>query len=411
MDKSLLQAFPDCVRRIRLLEPVVNAWETIDLDRIALELERAWRSARPGRLVGTLVGVKDVFDTADMPTRYGSPLFAQHRPAKDAWVVQRLREADAVIAGKTVSTEFAYLHPSKTAHPVDPSRTPGGSSSGSAAAVAAGMVPLAIGTQTAGSTLRPAAYCGIYGYKPTYSLVPMDGCLRLAPSLDTVGLFARELPALETLAQWLSQDRIMPEAAKAAEPPRIRVVDPGRGPCDASVREAFSALLERIAATGAQVDMADTFPLTELVALHRRIMSYEAAAELGAHADAHPAQVSAEFHALVQEGYACARADYDAAQQRTAALRHWMDREFEQFDMLLLPSAGEEAPLRSAGTGNPDWCRPASLLGLPAMNVPVGTGRSGLPIGVQIVGRAHQDARLLASARWLADVCAKTATR
>lgn len=403
MDDRQVDAFAHCSRQIRLLEPTINAWESIDLGRIAGELERVWHAGLPGRLAGTLVGVKDVFDTVDMPTRYGSPIFAQHQPVQDAWVVRRMRDAGMVIAGKTVTTEFAYLHPAKTANPADLSRTPGGSSSGSAAAVAAGMVPLAIGTQTAGSTVRPAAYCGVYGYKPTYGLVPLDGCRHLAPSLDTVGLFACGLSELEALAQLLSQGRILPGAQHPA-PPRVCAVLPENGPSDAAVRAAFAALLARVRSTGVPLEVAQAFPLEECVRLHRCIMAYEAAAEFRALVDEHPTQISPEFQALMREGRAFSRDDYDAAQQRTAALRRWMDQEFERFDLLLLPSAAEEAPLRSAGTGNPDWCRPASLLGLPAMNVPIGTGQSGLPVGVQIVGRTHGDSQLLASARWLAKV-------
>lgn len=405
MDKKFLHAFSHLSRQVRLVEPVVKAWENIDLGRIAHELERVWQAGLPGRLAGTLVGVKDVFDTADMPTRYGSPIFARHQPARDAWVVRRMREAGLVIAGKTVTTEFAYLHPSKTANPVDPSRTPGGSSSGSAAAVAAGMVPLAIGTQTAGSTLRPAAYCGVYGYKPTYGVVPMDGCRPLAPSLDTVGLFARELDDMEALVQLLSEGRIMAVGVGKASPaPRMRVVLPELGPSDTAVRAAFASLLARLRSADVPLELLSGFPLEECVRLHRGIMAYEAAAGFRELVEAHPGWVSHEFQALMREGLACTREDHAAAQRRVAELRHWIDGEFERFDVLLLPSAAEEAPLCAAGTGNPDWCRPASLLGLPAMNVPVGRSRSGLPLGVQIVARAHHDAQLLAAARWLASL-------
>ncbi|WP_326537438.1 amidase [Pseudorhodoferax sp.] len=403
MDRNFLHAYAHCARQVRLLEPVVNAWETIDLGRIAYELERVWQAGLPGRMAGTLVGVKDVFDTADMPTRYGSPIFARHQPGQDAWVVRRMREAGLVIAGKTVTTEFAYLHPGKTANPADPTRSPGGSSSGSAAAVAADMVPLAIGTQTAGSTLRPAAYCGVYGYKPTYGIVPMDGCRPLAPSLDTVGLFARELDDLEALAQLLSQGSILTGVTKAS-PPRICVVPPEIGPSDAAVRAAFATLLSRLRSTGVPLELASGFPLQECVRLHRCIMAYEAAAGFRDLVEAHPTLISPEFQTLMHEGRACAHDDYAAARNRVDALRHWMDRAFDRFDLLLLPSAAEEAPLRTTGTGNPDWCRPASLLGLPAMNVPIGRSRAGLPLGVQIVARAHHDVQLLAAARWLVGI-------
>lgn len=402
MDELRAAAFAECLARIEAREPAVGAWAYVDLASLVQALAQRAGRAVQGPLDGVLVGVKDMFDTADMPTGYGSPLFAAHRPREDAWVVQRLRAAGAVVAGKTVSTEFAYLQPGKTAHPLDPSRTAGGSSSGSAAAVAAGMVPLAIGTQTAGSTLRPAAYCGVYGYKPTHGLVPLAGCRPLAPSLDTVGLFARTLSGLADLAGVLSNGRI---AAARPTAPRIRWLPMDALACDAAVRDGIGRLMRAAAAAGAQVAIAEDFPLRELVDLHHRVMAYEAAQLHGALVDAHADQVSAVFQALVLQGRGAAPAEDAQARHRTAVLRQRIALAFADFDVLVLPSAGEEAPVRTAGTGNPDWCRPASLLGFPALSVPIGLGAAGLPIGVQLVGRPHGDTALLGFAQWLAQLC------
>lgn len=406
-----LAAFSTHARCIEAREPVIGAWAHLDLEGAARQVEQAERigqgvpdEEREPRLMGALagvpIGIKDVFDTVDMPTCYGSPIFAGHRPKQDAWIVRRLREAGAAIVGKTESTEFAYLHPARTTHPMDAARTPGGSSSGSAAAVAAGMVPLAIGTQTAGSTIRPAAYCGVFGFKPTFGIVPMTGCRALAPSLDTVGLFAHDLSLLARLAGVLSNGQIAGGPSTQTAPPRVRIAAPTPWGCEDSMHRLFEDLGRRLNAV-ASCDGAQFIDAEETIALHRLTLSYEAHQEYRGLVQAHGREISEPFHALMKEGASHTGAAYASALQRRREMRAGIDREFAHFDVLLLPSAPGEAPLRSGGsTGNPDCCRLASLLGLPAITVPAGTGPAGLPLGVQLVGRAGGDSRLLEAAGW-----------
>lgn len=392
----------ECARRIRELEPSVGAWEHVDFEIMERWSVSLRATASDSAIAGLPVGIKDVFDTADMPTTYGSQLYAGHQPKEDAWVVRRLREAGAVIIGKTVTTEFAYLQPARTANPLDLARTPGGSSSGSAAAVASGMVALALGTQTAGSTIRPAAYCGVFGFKPTFGVVPMQGCRPLAPSLDTVGMFSRELPLLGKLAQTLSNGFIRSGTLSASTAPRVRLASPRTWGCEDQMHELFDFVAKRLA-LAASCEEAQ-LPATEVTRLHRLILSYEAASEYRELVRTNESRVSEPFRALVEEGSSHTAAGYQEALLHTAELRTLFDHKFADFDVLVLPSATGEAPLRTSGTGNPDCCRLASLLGLPAINVPAGTGRSGLPLGIQLVCKAGDDSKLLQLAGWMASV-------
>lgn len=391
-------AWADTLRAIHELEPRIDAWTCL-----APQPEASLNTIG-GLLAGIPVGIKDVFDTADMPTTYGSPIFAGHRPREDAWIVQRLREAGAFVIGKTATTEFAYLSPTRTRNPHDPERTPGGSSSGSAAAVAAGMVPLAIGTQTAGSTIRPAAYCGVLGYKPSFGLVPMQGCRHLAPSLDTVGLFARDIPLLARAIHVLSSGQVNATLSTAQVAPRIRYLHPRAWQADPAVQHLFDQTIKHLQ-THANVpcEPLQGLDIEEITRLHRTILSYEAEREFRVLVQQHAPLISAPFQALMQEGQAHTQAHYQTARHRTQDWRETLNHGFTTFDLLLLPSAAGEAPGRSEGTGNPDCCRLASLLGLPVISLPAGTGPNGMPLGLQLVARLGNDADLLRNAVWLAE--------
>jgi Asp-tRNA(Asn)/Glu-tRNA(Gln) amidotransferase A subunit family amidase len=346
-----------------------------------------------GPLQGLVVGVKDVIDTADMPTGYGSPLFADHQPARDAEVVAALRQAGAIVLGKTESTEFAMFHPARTRNPRDLSRTPGGSSSGSAAAVAAGMVPVALGTQTAGSVIRPAAYCGVYGFKPTRGWVSTDGVWRLSERLDTVGLFAHCVPDLMLVYRALRPVAETRGYGPAPAAPAVAVLTPTDwGPCDGDVRDALSFVAGRLSDRGWQVrEMAMPANWRHLPEIHNVVMTAEVAQNLHAALGERVGQISESAQAVVDQGDRCSAREYLAAlEARDDALRALAPLA-ASVDLVLAPSALGAAPQGLESTGDPAMCRPWTLLGLPAANVPAFRRPDGLPVGVQFAGLRHDD--------------------
>lgn len=391
-----------CLDRIEQREAQVGAWAALNPEAVRAAALACEGAHEHGALHGILVGIKDVIDTADMPTSYGSALYEGHRPAQDAEVVQLLRAAGAIIAGKTVSTEFAYFSAGKTSNPVDLARTPGGSSSGSAAAVGDRMVPLALGTQTAGSTIRPASFCGAFAFKPTYGLVSMQGVRPLAHSLDTIGLFARCVSDLALLASVLSRGAIQPNLKVSTGRPRIGLVSPR---CFAGVEPSITALFERLAQSlRADADVSwleQAFDVQALCAAQDGIMAVEAWQHHRAEISLHRASISAAFLALADRGAATPADAYSRFVALTAEARSAFDRHFENVDFLVMPSALGEAPLKSEGTGDPVCCRPLTLLGNPCIAVPSGSGPHGLPIGIQVVGRRGADDEVLSWAQWL----------
>jgi Asp-tRNA(Asn)/Glu-tRNA(Gln) amidotransferase A subunit family amidase len=368
--------------RIADREPELAAWVTLT-DRTAA-LAAADRAR--GRLAGLPVGVKDIIDTADLPTGYGSPRWAGHRPAADAEVVRRLRAAGAVVVGKTVTTEFALFDPPRTANPHDASRTPGGSSSGSAAAVGAGMVPLALGSQTVGSVIRPASFCGVWGFVPSPGLVPRDGVHPLSPTFDRVGLLAASaqvlalaLPALATTA---------PPPARAGTRPRVALVRAREWwAADASTRRLVEVAAERLHAD--ELTLPGEF--AGLAEAHRTVLGPEAALALGAEAasGAAPSVV-----ATVREGEAVLGTDYLTALDLIARCRTRLAAAMAGVDALLVPAAVGEAPDRRS-TGDPVMNRMWTTLGVPLLAVPGLRGPTGLPVGLQLVGRPARDLDLL----------------
>jgi Asp-tRNA(Asn)/Glu-tRNA(Gln) amidotransferase A subunit family amidase len=406
-----------CLARIRATEPQVQAWQALD-ETHALTQARARdmdrREGRPcGPLHGIPVGIKDIIDTADLPTEDGTVLHAGRAPDRDATVVTYLRAAGAVIMGKTVTTELATYAPGKTRNPHDFERTPGGSSSGSAAAVAAGMVPLAIGTQTNGSVIRPAAFCGVYGFKPTHGLVPRHGILKLSRTLDSVGVFARSLEDIALLAEQLvgyderdpdTRPRArIPFVSMAAEEPPLSprlafVKTPVWDRADEATHEAFAELAQALGAQCEEHVLPDS--LRDAWDWHRTIMEAEMAANLEMEWERGQGQLSEPLRAQLGRGREVRALDYQKAVARAQQLNGGFAELFAGFDAIVTPSAPGTAPLL-ASTGDPAFCTLWTLCGMPACNLPIMAGADGLPLGVQLVGPREGDARLLRTARWL----------
>lgn len=417
--KELVEA---CLAQIEAREPAVQAWQYLDRGyalRQAEMADEAHRAGKPhGPLHGVPVGIKDVLDTRDMPTENGCALYAGRMPRHDAAAVALLREAGAVILGKTVTTELAYYAPGKTRNPHDPARTPGGSSSGSAAAVAAGMVPLALGTQTNGSTIRPAAFCGVYGYKPTHGLVSRRHMLRLSRSLDHVGLFARTLEDLAILGEALMRfDADDEDMRPAAPPPLVRVLaeEPPAEPklafvktpvwdqAEAATKDAFAELLEALGAKAEPVELPEIF--AEAWPAQKSIMEADMAHNLRREFEQGREKLSPAMRETIERGRAVTAKDYLAAQDLARALEAEIGEIMFAYDAILTPAAPGPAPVGTA-TGSPAFSTLWTLTGVPALTLPLLADENGMPMGVQLVSRRGDDARLLRTARWLTGVLA-----
>jgi amidase len=366
----------------------VRAWAACEP---GLAIQNA--SAARGALQGVPVGVKDILDTFDLPTAYGSPIYAGHRPRADAAVVALARRAGGTILGKTATTEFATHVPAVTRNPHDTSRTPGGSSSGSAAAVADHMVPLAFGTQTAGSVIRPAAYCGVVGYKPTYDLLPRAGVKPHADSLDTVGLFARSVDDAAFFISALSGLKLV-----SVDRPRVAVCRTYEWP---SVQPETAALFERLAKRFALREVSLPAAFQDLRAAQATIQRYELARSLADEYLRFQDKLDASLRERCELGYAIEVPQYAAAVQLATRCRALLDEAFGDCDALLVPAAVGEAPMGLASTGDAVMNAVWTLLQGPSVCVPAGRGPNGMPLAVQVVGRIGDDARTLACAAWL----------
>ncbi len=406
--EELVAAYLD---RIAARESVVGAWQYFDREQALAEARQ--RDAEPprGPLHGVPIAVKDLIDTVDMPTGYGSPIYRSHRPAADASCVALARAAGAVVLGKTVTTEFAAFTPGKTANPRNPAHTPGGSSSGSAAAVADGMAPLAFGTQTAGSVIRPASFCGVAGYKPSLGLINRAGVKPLADSLDTVGVLAGNIGDAAFFAGVLSERPALRHLALPAQPPRIGLY---RTPMWDEAEAATAAALDRARAAlehaGARVEELAIAPehhrLTEA---QDTIMGFEMARSLAHERIRHSAELSPRLAQQLDAGMAVGAEEYDAARALSELARAGLGGFFGRCDAILVAAAPGEAPAGLGYTGNPVFNRMWTLLGPPCATVPAYWGASGLPVGVQLVGRMQDDSRLLACAWFLERALAETA--
>lgn len=408
-----------CLAKIDETDGAIKAWVRVDSDRALARAEEMDAMRKAGRALGALHGIpvalKDIIDTKDLPTECGTAIFEGRQPDADAAIVERLLDAGAVILGKTVTTEFAFMNPAETRNPHDTSRTPGGSSSGSAAAVAGFHAPLAIGTQTNGSVIRPASFCGTFGFKPTRGIVSRRGILQTSRHLDQVGTFGRSLEDVALLTDviggydpkdGLSFPRPRPAMLQGygAEVP----IEPNFAllelPYDDRTESAARAGLdELVAALGAQVDRIPAPEIfTELVEAQRVIHEYEICGHQSEVFAAGWDQLSARLRETIERGRAISQSEYEAAVDLKQRAEGYFQAFFKDFDAVLTLAAPGEAPLaESGGTGDPVFCTIWTLCGLPCLTLPLLVGENGLPVGVQLVGAAEEDDRLLRTANWM----------
>lgn len=409
-----------CIARIAAREPQVGAWAWFDSD-CALDQARALDALRvSGRPIGPLhglpVGIKDIIDTAKVPTENGCAADRGRVPKEDAFVVERLRAAGAIIMGKTVTTELAFMRPSKTRNPHDPAHTAGGSSVGSAAAVAAGMVPLAIGTQTGGSVIRPAAFCGVTGFKPSFGAIPRRGILMQSPSLDTVGVFAADPMGAALCAEVLFGHDVSDPATAPRPFPRLSqtaLSEPPVRPDFAFVRppgwdnaetDTKDALVELVAALGDNVIDVTLPAVFEAAAQERQRINFAEMARYYFRYGRDAADtLGPEIRGAMDAGNAILARDYLAALDWKPVLNAALEEIFDRCDAILCPAAPGPAPRDLNTTGDPVFNSLWTFCGLPAVTLPLLTASNGLPMGVQLVGAHGNDARLLRTARWLYD--------
>jgi Asp-tRNA(Asn)/Glu-tRNA(Gln) amidotransferase A subunit family amidase len=396
-----------CLEQAKAKEPRLKAFEYLPQDI----------ARRPGPLSGIPVAIKDIIATSDMPTTNGSPIYRDHIPAADAWVVERLRSLGATIFGKTVSTEFAWRQPGPTVNPWNPAHTPGGSSSGSAAAVAAGIVPLALGTQTLGSVIRPAAFNGVVGLKPSFGAIPRTGVHPLSPSLDTIGLFARCVDdvalALSLLAATSDSDTHGPRlpgfqvdvdgGVPPLERPRLAIVRFEQwSHVEPEAQQVFEAAIAKVRDAGAVIEELE---LKELDRANWNainiILASDAALIFEGLVERYPDRTSDHLKSLVQVGKAHSALEYLAAKALQEKLRSAFTAEISTFDAVLTLPAFGEAPEGLGFTGKAEYCAPWTLLGVPAVALPAGFGKRALPLGIQVVGAYRQDYRTLRVAKWI----------
>ncbi|MBA5777842.1 amidase [Stappia sp. F7233] len=395
--------FDACAEAIAEKEGIIRAFTALDLDAARL-------AAAEGRgpLAGLPFAVKDNIDTADLPTAYGSPIYAGHRPAADAAIVAQAKRLGAGIVGKTVTTEFAFFKPGPTRNPVKPSHTPGGSSSGSAAGIAAGFFALAIGTQTGGSVVRPAAFCGIAGFKPSYGILPPVGLKIFSWSLDTLGVFGKGVADAAFGAAALSGrdwrvDRQMPAAPHFALV-RTHLWHEASGEMRVAL-ENTARLAEKAGAKVSEVTLPAVF--SDAFAAHQVIQDFEAALALGHEFDRRVAELSPILRETLAAGRAIEAADYDAARKTAAEAKLALKDLFQDFDAILTPSAPGTAPEGLGSTGSSIFNRVWTLMGVPAVNVPGVISAQGMPLGIQVVGARDEDHKALMAAKWLEEAIAK----
>lgn len=403
-DLTAERVLRDCLARIRSREAGVMAWEYLAPDQALAAARVVDRDGYDRPLAGVPIGIKDVIDTSDMPTTYGSRLYAGHRPEADAHIVARLRTQGAIVPGKTVSTEFAYLRPSRTRNPHDSRRTPGGSSSGSAAAVADHMVPVAIGTQTAGSTIRPAAFCGVVGFKPTYGLIDTTGVRPLAPSLDTIGIFSRDVDDARNVFEALTPTR--DEFAPSRRAPRILIGElPGLDEAHPGAFDALSDVKAKLISSGVACEPLDLTDCYERWSrLHYTLLAYEVHAHYALLAARQSQGVGPELRALVQSGAGIDRLLYEDTQAECNAERTRLDRVLANGGILLMPAAPGEAPLFERGTGDPVFNSAWTMLHVPCLTLPLPRVRGDLPLGLQLIAGRGSDNAILAHARMIAKI-------
>ena len=397
-----------CLERIEARESAVGAWQFLDADRALAAARAADRAPASGALHGVPVGIKDIIDTADMPTCLGSPIYANRQPQWDASCVASIRAAGGIVLGKTVTTEFAYFQPGKTRNPRGLDHTPGGSSSGSAAAVADRMVPLALGSQTAASVIRPATYCGVYGYKASFGDFSLSGIRPFAESLDTLGGFSHDVADLALLRSVLigtplaSVDAArVPAAIGWCRTPQWEAAAP-------TVRDAIAASVAKLAHAGVPVREV-TLPATfdALADAQLAVNSFEAARNYRYETERFPERVSERMRALCEKGWQTPRSAYVEAKQRIAQGMRELPAVLGDCRAVIVPAALDEPPLASIGTGDPLMSRIWTALHVPCLAVPFTTGPRGLPVGIQLIAAEGDDDALLAIGAWAGAQLAK----
>lgn len=392
-----------CLDHIAEREPTVQAWQHIDPTQVIQQAQLLDRGPARGVMHGVPVGVKDIIDTADLPTEYGTPIHVGHRPNKDAACVALTRRAGGLIMGKTVATEFANRFPGKTTHPMDATRTPGGSSSGSAAAVGDNMVPLAIGTQTSGSTIRPAAYNGCFGYRPTWGDFRMTGVMEAAGSLDTLGIIARSVEDIALYRHVLLGVNTAAPSITKCKPLRV-------GVCrtrfweetDHATNMAIEYCAQSIAKSGAKVTelnlSSDFDPIDQI---HQRVTSFEFVRNRAWEVDHHFNSISQTLREnRLKHGTECTFEQYQDARKQCESLRLQLDDVFRDYDVILTPSAPGEAPVGLNATGSHSFSSIWTVCHTPSMTLPLFNGENNLPIGVQLVTKRDSDDYLFAVSSW-----------
>jgi len=414
---TCVQVVKDSLERIEATDEAIGAWAFLDPDLALAQAENLDARRRHGKPLGPLhgvpVGLKDIIDTADMPTECGSPIHAGRKPDADANVASRLREAGAVILGKTVTTEFAFMHPSKTRNPHNAAHTPGGSSSGSAAAVAAHHVPLALGSQTNGSVIRPASFCGVIGFKPSRGIISRTGVLRTSATLDQMGIFARDLGDAAALADTLGGYDPLDAATYARPKPAMAAGARAQAPVEplfawfdlpfndrlnTTARSAFDELLEYLGSRVERVITPANFG--DLIDHHRVIHEYEIWRNLEERAERHWDQLSETIKPILTRARAITDDRYAEAVAMANGADNYFTEFFNDFDAILAPSSAGQAPAIDSGTGDPVFCTLWTLSGLPALSLPILSAENDLPIGVQLIGSVEEDDRLLRTAAW-----------
>jgi len=392
-----------CLDRIGQRESLVKAWSSLGKESALARAKELDKGSIKGILHGLPIGVKDLFDTYDLPTSYGSPIYANNYPASDAVSVALMRDAGGIILGKTISTEFATFKPPVTHNPHHLNHTPGESSSGSAAAVADFMVPLATGSQTAGSIIRPASYCGVVGYKPSFGKVMLAGVKALSPSLDTLGCFGRSVGDVALGVAAMSNDLSLAEIDQLRNKPRVAICKT-KDWSFASKETAGALALARFTAEaiakGVVQDISLPAACKDLTLLQTRIMSFEMARALIFERTRYSKKLSPQLSQQLSEGAQIPYEQYQKDLMKAQAARFAIAQLFEnEVDILIAPSAPGEAPLAKEGTGNPVFCRGWTLSGLPCINLNVSSGPNGLPVGVQLIAGPGKDRFLLSAAR------------
>lgn len=391
-----------CLDRIDHREPMVQAWTHVAADAALARAKQLDDGPVHGLLHGLPLGVKDLFDTCDMPTAYGSAIYADHRPAADAAIVALCREQGAIMLGKTVTTEFATFTPAKTRNPHRSTHTPGGSSSGSAAAVADKMVPLAFASQTAASVIRPAAFCGIVGYKPSFGLIQRAGVKALSDSLDTLGFLARTVSDAALFAAAVTGDHGLMKL-DVSSTPRVALCRTHEWPyADKDTHRAMELAARGLARAGVPVrDLDLPAAFSGLLQAQKDIMSVDLSRSLAYERLNHADKLSPGLRDLLAAGQQISVEQYRAAQLLAHSARAMVSSAFGEYEVVIAPSARGEAPATLEQTGDPVFGRVWTLLGLPCVHLPFTTGATGMPVGLQVIGRHGEDKVALRVAAWL----------